>query len=188
MKKGLTSILLLFTIALFAQKDCDYSINVTDSLGVYKVTNEYLMSEKIFAGKSEYIFFSLVTDDGAPSLTVNLIQKSKDFITASCFDKNSKLYLQLQNGKVLTMVHQDKESCGSFIRDPNGFDNRVTIGSFLFIKGTMEDLKSSPINIMRIKFLTNIEDYVVKKEITSEMNKKVYQPETFFMNYLQCIQ
>ncbi|AWG22250.1 hypothetical protein FFWV33_12340 [Flavobacterium faecale] len=188
MKKILTSFFLFATVALFAQKDCDYSINVNDSLGIYKVTNEYLMSEKIFAGKSEYIFFSLVTDNGLPALTVNLIQKSKAFLSANCFDKNSKLYLQLQNGKVITMVHQDKESCGSLIRDPNGFDNRVTIGTFLFVKGTMEELKSSPINLMRIKYLTTIEDYVVKKEITSEMNQKVYQPETFFMDYLQCIQ
>ncbi|MCW2119941.1 hypothetical protein [Flavobacterium sp. 7A] len=189
MKKSITALLLLFVnVTMFAQSECDYSVNVSDSLGVYKQTNEYLISEKIFAGKSEYIFFSLVTDNGFPALNVQLIQKSKDFLPANCFDKNSKLYLQLQNGKVITLLHMNKESCGNFIRDPKGFDNRVTIGTFMFVKGTMEELKNSPINLMRVKYLTNIEDYVIKKELTSELNQKFYQPETYFMNYLKCIQ
>ncbi|MCG9792568.1 hypothetical protein [Flavobacterium algicola] len=188
MKNLFIAFVLLINTAVFAQKDCEYSVNVTDSLGVYKLTNEYLISEKNFAGKSEYIFCSLVTDNGFPSLNIQLIQKSKDFMSAKCFDKNSKLYLQLQNGKVITMLHLDKESCGTLIRNVDGIDSRLTMGTFMFIKGSIEDLKSSPVNLMRIKFLTSTDDYLVKKEVTSEMNKKVYLPETYFINYLKCIE
>ena len=188
MKNTILYLLFLLSLPVFAQKDCDYSTNIKDSIGTYKVTNEYLVSEKIFAGKSSYIFCALVNDNGFPVLNVQLIQKSKDFISASCFDKNSKLYLQLQNGKIVTLLHLNKESCGSLIRDDKGFDNRVNVGTFMFIKGSMEDLKSSPVNLMRIKFLTSTDDYIVKKEITSEMNGKVYFPETYFMDYLKCIE
>ncbi|WPR70819.1 hypothetical protein SLW70_12875 [Flavobacterium sp. NG2] len=188
MKNTILALLFLLSIPVFAQKDCDYSSNIKDSIGTYKLTNEYLVSEKNFAGKSSYIFCSLASDNGFPVLNVQMIQKSKDFIPANCFDKNSKLYLQLQNGKIVTLLHLDKESCGSLIRDDKGFDNRVSVGTFMFIKGSIEDLKSSVVNLMRIKFLTSIDDYVLKKEITSEMNGKVYYPETYFMNYLKCIE
>ncbi|WP_366183608.1 hypothetical protein [Flavobacterium ovatum] len=187
MKNTILAFLLIASFPVFSQKDCEYSANVKDSLGVYKLTKEYLVSEKNFAGKSEYIFCSLVSNDGFPALNVQLIQKSKEFLSANCFDKSSKLYLQLQNGKIVTLLHVNKESCGSLIRNDEGFDNRVTMGTFMFVKGAIEELKSSPVNLMRIKFLTSTDDFIVKKEITSEMNQKVYFPETYFMDYLKCI-
>jgi len=42
--------------------------------------------------------------------------------------------------------------------------------------------------MMRIKYLTDIDDYVMKKEFQSELNKQVYQPESYFINNLKCIQ
>ena len=74
------------------------------------------------------------------------------------------------------------------VRDDKGFDNRILTGSFMFLKGSMEELKSSPVNMMRIKYWTDIEDYVLKKEFQSELNDQVYEPETFFMNNLHCVE
>ena len=188
MKKAVLLILFLISSTLFAQKPCEYSVNVTDSIGSYKSTKEHMIYEKIFAGNNNYIFYSLALTDGMPTLNINFIQKSKDFLKANCFDKNSKLFLQLNNGKIITLLHIDKEICGTLIRDENGFDNRVLTGTFMFMKGSFEELKSSPVNMMRIKYLIDIEDYVIKKEFQSELNNQVYQPETYFMNYLHCIE
>jgi len=188
MKQLLLSTLFFLTLNSFSQTACEYTTNITDSIGTYKVTKECLMSEKVFAGTSNYIFCSLASTDGLPTLNVQLIQKSKGFIKANCFNKSSRLYLQLNNGKVITLVHTDLEYCGSMIRDENGFDNRVIVGTFMFMKGTMEDLKSSPVSLMRIKFLTDIEDYVIRKKITSELNGTVYEPESYFMKNLHCIE
>lgn len=188
MKKLLLTTLFFLSLSAFAQTPCDYATNVTDSIGTYKITKEYLISEKVFAGTSSYIFYTLSLTDGLPTLNVQLIQKSKSFIKANCFNKNSKLFLQLNNGKVITLVHTDLEYCGSMIRDENGFDNRVIVGNFMFMKGTMEDLKSSPLSLMRIKYLSDTEDYIIKKELVSELNGKVYNPETYFINNLRCIQ
>jgi hypothetical protein len=173
---------------LFAQTPCDYSTNVSDSIGTYKSTREYMISEKKFAGNSSYIFYSLALTDGLPTLNVQLIQKSKGFLKANCFDKNSKLYFQLHNGKIVTLLHIDGENCGTIVRDDNAFDNRVTTGSFMFVKGSFEELKSSPVSMMRIKYLTETEDYVIQKEFKSELNNQVYEPETYFINNLQCIE
>jgi hypothetical protein len=188
MKQLLAITLFFLSLSTFAQKPCEYNMNVTDSIGSYKSTVEYMMSEKNFAGSSSYVFFSLALTDGLPTLNVQLIQKSKDFIKANCFDKNSKLFLQLNNGKIITLIHTDEENCGSLIRDDKNFDNRVITGSFMFIKDSFEELKKSPVSLMRIKYLTDTEDYIVKKEFISELNNITYQPEKFFINTIQCIE
>ena len=188
MKQTILLFFFLISSHLFAQKPCEYSVNVSDSIGTYKVTKEYMIYEKNFAGNTNYIFFTLALTDGLPTLNIQLIQKSKEFLKAECFDKDSKLFLQLNNGKIITLLHLDQENCGSMIRDDKGFDNRILSGSFMFLKGSMEDLKSSPVNMMRIKYLTDTDDYVMKKEFQSELDNKIYQPETYFINNLNCVQ
>lgn len=188
MKYIITITILFFSLNIFAQKPCDYSANVNDSIGTYKSTKEYIVNEKNFGGNSNYIFYSLALTDGLPTLTVQLIQKSKDFIKANCFDKNSKLFLQLNNGKIITLIHIDQENCGTMIRDEKGFDNRVNSGIFMFMKDSFQDLKSSPVSMMRIKYLTDTEDYVFKKEFKSELTNEIYNPETYFIDNLKCIE
>jgi len=187
MKQLITLIFFLLTFTTFAQKPCEYSANITDSIGTYKVTNEYLISEKNFGGTSNYIFFSLAKTDGLPTLNLQLIQKSKDFIKADCFDKNSKIFLQLQNGKIVTLLHIDQENCGTLI-PVQEFNNRINSGIFMFMKDNYEELKKSPVTIMRIKYLTDIQDYIIRSELTSEMNGKVYHPDTYFMENIRCVE
>ena len=188
MKQLITLTFFLLTFTAFAQKPCEYSANVTDSIGSYKVTNEYMISEKYFGGTFNYIFFSLAQTDGLPTLNLQLIQKSKDFIKASCFDKNSKIFLQLENGKIVTLMHINTESCGTLIHDDKGFDNRINTGVFMFMKDNFEELKKSPIEIMRVKYLTSTEDFIVKKDLTSELNGKLYHPNTYFMENIRCVE
>jgi hypothetical protein len=186
MKHLLAIAIFLFSLQSFAQKPCEYTTNITDSIGTYKSTKEYMIAEKNFAGTSSYIFFYLAVADGMPLLNVQLIQKSKGFMKANCFDKNSKLFLQLNNGKVVTLIHTDQENCGSMLRDDKGFDNRLTTGTFMFMKDSFEELKKSPVSMMRIKYLTDTEDYVLKKQFTSELNNEVYEPETYFIQNIDC--
>jgi hypothetical protein len=188
MKYLLITLLLLRTVTTLSQSPCDYDMNVTDSLGSYKSTKEYLMSEKIFAGNSNYIFYSLALSDGMPILNVQLIQKSKGFLKVNCFDKNSKLYLQLNNGKIVTLLHIDQENCGTMIRDDKNFDNRVTSGTFMFLQGSIEELKNSPVSLMKIKFVTESEEFIIKKDFVSELNGEEYKPDTFFIENLHCVE
>jgi hypothetical protein len=188
MKQLITLTFFLLTLTAFAQKPCEYSANVSDSIGTYKITNEYLVSEKNFGGTSSYVFLSLAQTDGLPTLNLQLIQKSKDFIKANCFDKNSKVFLQLENGKIITLIHVNQENCGTLIRDDKGFDNRVNTGYFMFLKDNFEELKKSPVSIMRIKYLTDVEDYIVRPDLTSELNGKVYHPNTYFIDNIRCVE
>jgi hypothetical protein len=188
MKPLFITVLFLFSLCSFAQKTCEYATNLTDSIGTYKCTREYLITEKNFAGTSSYIFFSLATSNEMPLLNVQLIQKSKGFMKVNCFDKNSKLFLQLNNGKVISLIHIDQENCGTLLRDDKGFDNRISSGVFMFMKGSLNELKKSAVSMMRIKYLTETEDYVLKKQFTSELNNQVYEPESYFMQNIDCVQ
>ena len=187
MKQYLLLVLLVTTGILCAQKPCDFSTNVTDSLGTYKSTRDYLIYEKNFAGNASYIFNSIVVDNGMPTLNVQFIDKSFDFIKAKCLDKNSKIYFQLNNGKIVTLIHVNQDICGSMVRDEKGMNNRIMTGYFMFRKEDYQNLKSSPISLMRIKYGTETVDYVIKSSFKSEMDGLYYEPEKYFMNYFHCI-
>jgi len=187
MKILLSSFAVLFMSFVFAQKPCDFSVNVTDSLGTYKSTKEYMVYEKNFAGNATYVFNSIVITDGTPMLNFQLIEKSSDFIKARCLDQNSKLYFQLNNGKIVTLLHTKDESCGTMLRDDKGLNNRVLGGYFMFRKEDFQDLKSSPISFIRVKFATDVADYIFKKEFKSELNGEVYEPDSYFVNYFHCL-
>jgi hypothetical protein len=189
MRSLLFSLFVFFHFSAVAQKDCDYSANVIDTLGSYKATKDYLVHERIFAGKSTYIFFSLINADGTPFLKVQTVSKADDFIKATCYDVNSKIYLQLVNGKIVTLLHTETETCGSMVRveEENKY-TRILTGDFMFLKGSFEDLKSSPVSIMRIKSVTETQDYILKKELNSELMKQTYYPENYFIEHLKCIE
>jgi hypothetical protein len=42
--------------------------------------------------------------------------------------------------------------------------------------------------MMRIKYLTDTEDYVFKKEFKSELTNEIYNPENYFIDNLKCIE
>jgi hypothetical protein len=187
MKKIYAIIILLFSLSALGQKECEYSTNVKDSLGTYKSTKDYVVYERVFGNSQTSIYFSLVNADGLPSLNVQILQKSPDFISAKCFDKNSRIYFQLDNGKIITVLGLEQETCGTTLRNEN-INNRILNGYFLFMKDTFENLKQSPISIIRIKYAGETVDYVAKSELNSEIDKKTYNPNRFFMDYLKCVE
>ncbi len=90
MKIVLIVLSLFFGTQTFAQKPCEFASNIKDSIGSFKETKDYLMHEKIFGGKSTYLFFSLINNDGTPFLKIQKIVKSANFIEAQCFDDQLK--------------------------------------------------------------------------------------------------
>ena len=170
-----------------AQIDCEYSSNITDSIGTYKSTKEYLMHERVFGNNQTSIFFSLINAEGLLSLNIQMISKSSEFIAAKCFDKNSKIYIQLANGKIVSLISPETETCGNAVmKDTENI--RILNGYFLFVKDNFEELKISPISFIRIRYAGETIDYVCKSELISEVDKKTYLPGNYFMNYLKCVQ
>jgi hypothetical protein len=188
MKNTLLLAFLLINITLFAQKPCEISSDITDSIGTYKTTKDYLVYERNFSKTQDYIYFYLAKTDGTPSLNVQFINKSDGFVKAKCVDKNSKIYFKLNNGKIVTLIAIDKNDCGTMLTDEKKHNNRLLSTQFLFLKGSFEDLKSSPVTFMKIKFLTDTEDFVFTKSLKSEIDGLYYEPENYFINFLNCIE
>jgi hypothetical protein len=177
-----------FTTFLWAQDPCEYSTNVTDTLGTYKNTKNYLVYERNFAGTMSQMYFSLASTNGLPTLNIQFIQKSKDFLKAYCLDKNSRIFLQLDNGKIVTLLHIDQMNCGVSLRTDDGFNNRVLSGFFMFTRDSYDDLKTSPVSMMRLRSSTETIDYIFRSEIASELDGKTYRPSNYFIETLRCIE
>jgi hypothetical protein len=188
MKKSIYILFLLVYGATYAQKPCEIDTDITDSLGTYKATKQQLIFERSFAGNSTNIYFTLSSNNGVLTLETQFIQRSSDFISATCVDKNSKIYLQLNNGKIVMLLNAGGETCGTMIRSDDGKNNRILGSSFVFAKDNYDDLKTSKVTFMRVQFASETTDYPFKTEFTAEIDKKTYQPENYFIDYLKCIE
>lgn len=187
-KQIVLAVFLFINLAVFAQKPCEIDNNINDSIGTYKSTKQYMIFERSFAGNSTDIFFSLTNTNGILGVETQILQRSTSFIKANCFDANSKIHLQLQNGKIVTLLHTGTESCGTLLTDEKNGNNRVLTGNFVFAKENYEELKVSPVTFMRIQFSGEATDYPFKTEFISELDKNTYQPEKYFMSYIKCIE
>ncbi len=180
--------LLFFSFAK-AQQPCDFIEYMTaDSTATYKTSADVMLYEKNFGKNSDYIIASLVvSESSAPMLSLQFIQKSATFTAAKCFDKSSKVFLQLDNGKGVTLYHVDKDDCGSRVPSVGNTESRVLTGYFLFAKDVYQELKKSKISLMRVRFSTDTVDYLIKNEVTSEVDGKTYRPASYFLDYFHCM-
>ena len=188
--KHLLLLLLFTTLSLNAQtKDCIYDIEEkTDSTSLKSLPHK-LMNEKIFGNKKEFIFFGLLNSDGVPMLSLQQLQKSNDFIPTSCLSKNSKIVFQLMNGKIVTLLHAFDDICSDLNYNPEEKSNiRILTAYFYFTKTNFEELKNSPISLVRIQFSGESKDYVIKSELNSETLKTTSKPDSYFMQFLKCVE
>jgi hypothetical protein len=179
----------IFQTTLFAQQPCEYATNVADSLGTLKETKSCLVYERVFGNSAQLVFLSLISDNSKPILNLQIIQKSTDFISPKCIDKNSKVYFQLSNGKIYTLLNLSENECDNLIYNQNEkLNNRLLDAKFLFRMDNFEDLKKYPITMMRIKYASETVDYILPKELRSEKIEGVFEPEKFFINNFSCIE
>lgn len=189
MKKLFLSLLLGLSLIANAQEDCQFTIVTTEENKEIKSTKEYLIYEKVFGSSSQFMFFSLSNNDGIPLLNFQMLAKSKEFPKAYCLDKASKIYIQLLNGTIITLISAIDDQCSNLIYDNTEKNNiRILTGTFLFTKGSLESLEQYPISFIRVKYANETVDYPIKKELQSESMPQKYFPESYFMNFLKCIQ
>lgn len=171
-----------------AQKECTYSIQDTTAGEELRTTTDYLMHEKVFGGNSQFVFFSLSNSQGMPVLNFQQLGKGNDFLKVSCFDKASKIYLQLINGRIITLLSASEDQCSNLVYDDNQKANiSILTGAFLFTKGSFEELEKSAVSFIRVKYTTETVDYPVGRVLKSETMGKTYSPENYFIDYLKCV-
>ena len=93
------------------------------------------------------------------------------------------------NGKIITLISSNEESCSALSYDSNENNNiRILTGYFYFTKNNYEGLKNSPVTLMRIHFAGETKDYVLKSELNSETLKTTSKPDSYFMDFLKCVE
>ncbi|WP_294820022.1 hypothetical protein [uncultured Flavobacterium sp.] len=188
MKKFLLLSFALISFLANAQHECKTTEEKNDDGTITKSTPDHMMYEKVFAGSSQFMFFSLASHNDTPMLNFQLLAKSKDFPKAYCLDRASRIFIQLTNGKIITLISALEEQCAGLVYDSAEKNNiRILTGMFLFTKGTLEDLEAVPISFIRVKYATETVDYPVKKQLDSETTAAKYYPESYFINTLKCI-
>lgn len=180
----------LVSLSATAQSPCEFDFEVKNDSIQYRETKKHLIYEREFGNQSDYMFISLVNDGGYPMLNIQRVQKSNSFIETQCFDKNTRIFLQLSNGKIYTLIHLDKDVCSARYPDiENKQYIRVLNSSFFFMKDDYEDLKKHPISIFQIRYgVGERRNIVMGKELISKSLETRSMPETIFIDNYKCIE
>lgn len=189
MKKTVTLLFFITTLVSFAQKtDCVYDIEEKNDTISLKVLKEYVIYEKVFDKTNEILQFNLLNENGIPLLHVQNLIKSDNFIKANCFDKQSRLVFQLENGKIITLLSVNTNCASLNYNDAEKSNISILEGYFIFTKQDYEYLKTSPISLFRMQMVGNKKEFIIRKELVSELIKETSYPTTYFMNYLKCVE
>ena len=133
--------LFLFSNLLFSQeKICDFETNIVTDTSSTRVLTDEIIDESIFGNTTSFLTFKMFEVDGVLGINFQYLQKSKDFLTPICIDKNTKIFLQLSNGKEVKLINAiDQENCTTLNYDPETKNNiRVLNGYFNFTKENFE--------------------------------------------------
>ncbi len=189
MKKILAFLLFIPVFAVAQINDCVYDIEEKTDTTSLKVLPQKLIHEKIFGNSSDFLFFSLVNENGVPILNIQLLQKSNDFIPTRCIGKTAKVFFQLNNGKIITLINAVEENCSDLSYDATTKNNiRILNAFFYFTKTNYEELKNSPVTFMRIQFSGETQDFILKAELESEILKTKTNPANYFIDFLKCVE
>lgn len=190
MKKTLLiAFLLLFNTLSFSQnKDCVFEISEETDSTYTKVLPEKFVYESIFGSTTRILSFKLYNIDGVLGLNFQYIQKSKDFLVPTCINKDTKIFIQLNNGKEVKLINSlAVENCNELNYDPVNKNNiRILNGYFNFTKENFEYLKTEKAYLIRIVTITGEESFILNPELKSEITKEIIQPDSYFINYLPC--
>lgn len=184
------TVLLFLTQFTFSQdKPCEYEIDVATDTSSTRVLKDKIIDESVFGNTTSFLTFKLFNVDGFIGLNFQYLQKSKDFLTPICIDKNTKIYLEMANGKQVKLINSlDTETCNDLQYDNVNKNNlRILSGFFYFTPENFEDLKTSKVYLIKIAAATGDVNFVIKPELKSEIYKDTSNPDTYFINNLKCL-
>ena len=185
----LTAYLLLTNLSFSQNKNCDFEIDIATDTSSTRVLKDKIIDESIFGNTTSFLTLKMFEIDGVLGVNFQYLQKSKDFLSLICMDKNTKIYLELSNGKQVKLVNSTEiETCNDLQYDALNKNNvRVLNGYFYFTPENFQDLKTEKVYLNKITASTGDVNFVIKPELNSEIYKTKSTPDTYFMDYLKCL-
>jgi hypothetical protein len=185
----ITALLLLTNFSFSQDKICEFEIDIATDTSSTRVLKDRIIDESVFGNTTSFLTFKLFEVNGILGLNFQYLQKSKDFLSPICFDKNTKIYLELSNGKQVKLINSaDAEVCNDLQYDEINKNNlRILSGFFYFTPENFQDLKTEKVYLIKITANTGDVNFVIKPELNSEIYKEKSTPDTYFIDYLKCL-
>lgn len=185
----LTALLLLTNLSFSQNKACDFEVDIITDTSSTRVLNEKIINESVFGNTTSFLTFKLFEVDGILGINFQYLQKSKDILSPICIDKNTKMILELSNGKQVKLINSTStEMCNELQYDAINKNNvRVLDGFFYFSPENFKDLKTEKVYLIKIITNTGDVNFVIKPELNSEIYKTKTTPDTYFIDYLKCL-
>ena len=184
-----TAFLLLINLSFSQDKLCAFETNIVTDTSSTRVLTDEIIDEYIFGNTTSFLTFKMFEADGILGINFQYLQKSKDFLTPICIDKNTKIVLELANGKQVKLVNStDLTTCNELQYDAINKNNlRVLNGFFYFSPENFTDLKTEKVYLLKITANTGGVNFVIKPYLNSEIYKTKSKPDTYFIENLKCL-
>jgi hypothetical protein len=185
----LSTFLLLTNLSFSQDKICDFETNIVTDTSSTRVLTDEIIDESIFGNTTSFLTFKMFEVDGVLGINFQYLQKSKDFLSPICIDKNTKIFLELSNGKQVKLINSTEiETCNELQYDAVNKNNlRVLNGFFYFTPENFQDLKTEKVYLIKISANTGDVNFVIKPELNSEIYKTKSTPDTYFIENLKCL-
>lgn len=185
----ITALLLLTNLSFSQDKICDFETNIVTDTSSTRVLTDEIIDESIFGNTTSFLTFKMFEVDGVLGINFQYLQKSKDILSPICIDKNTKIILELSNGKQVKLVNSSElETCNELQYDAKNKNNlRVLNGFFYFAPDNFQDLKTEKVYLIKITANTGDVNFVIKPQLNSEIYKTKSTPDTYFIENLKCL-
>lgn len=185
----LTALFLFVNVSFSQDKICDFETNVVTDTSSTRVLTDEIIDESIFGNTTSFLTFKMFEVDGVLGINFQYLQKSKDILSPICIDKNTKIFLELSNGKQVKLVNATEiETCNDLQYDEKNKNNvRVLTGFFYFTPENFQDLKSEKVYLIKLTANTGDVNFVIKPTLNSEIYKTKSTPDTYFIENLKCL-
>ena len=184
----LIAILLLNNLSFSQDKACEFEIDIATDTSSTRVLKDKIIDETILENTTTFLTFKLFEVDGVLGLNFQYLQKSKNFLTPICIDKNTKIYVTLANGNQVKLINStETETCNDLQYDEINKNNvRILAGFFYFTPENFKQLSLEKVNFIKLTASTGDINFVIKPQIISEIYKETSTPETYFIDNLKC--
>ena len=188
--KNAIAVLLLLVLsgAVYAQNECNYKINVDTEVELFKLTQEELVEYELSNTQSVFIYFSLMRESEFSSLVVQISLNALEMPPIMCFDNKSRVSFKLQDGSFVSLPYLDEVNCGRQTDHEDQLDNSTSEAAFFMNGESMEKLKASPIETMRITSMNTNFDFKLKSVLSNPAIEQPIYPREYFINNLSCIE
>lgn len=189
--KKMIALLLLFTamVGYGQESDCNYKLQVDTEAEQFVLTNAELAEYMLGLERTVFIYFSLMKEADVKSLVIQLsVNAKKQVPPMMCFNKDSRVSFQLEDGSFVSLRYLGDELCGRQTENEDTLHNSTSEAAFFLDETSLKRLSESEILSMRLTTMRTNFDVAFQDVLSNEELPVPIYPKEFFLNYLQCLE